>query len=171
MPDALKISFLALTGLENQSFSLLWRGSRDGFDAATFHRLCDGKANTVTVVKNTNGIIFGGFTSIPWKSSGDYKADSQAFLFSLTNPSNEPVKLNVHLEDCAVYHHSSYGPTFGLRHDLCVSSLSNKNRNSRMNLRVYESPNGKSGKEGGKSIVGGSDNKFQTVEVEVYQVL
>jgi len=160
-----------LTGLENKSLSLLWRGSHDGFDAAAFHRLCDGKANTLTIIKNTNGFIFGGFTSIPWSLSEGYKADSTAFLFSLTNPSNEPVKLNVHLEDCAVYHHSSYGPAFGLRHDLCVSSLSNKNRNSRMNLRVYELPNGKSGKEGGKSIVGGSDNKFQTFEVEVYQVL
>ncbi len=39
---AQEISFLALTGLENKSFSLLWRGSRDGFDAAAFHRLCDG---------------------------------------------------------------------------------------------------------------------------------
>jgi len=38
---------LALTDFENKSFSLLWRGSRDGFDAAAFHRLCDGKANTV----------------------------------------------------------------------------------------------------------------------------
>ncbi len=34
--------FLALTGFEKKSFSLLWRGSRDGFDAATFHRLFDG---------------------------------------------------------------------------------------------------------------------------------
>ncbi len=48
-------SFLALTGFENKAFSMLWRGSRDGFDAAAFHRLCDGKANTVTVINNTNG--------------------------------------------------------------------------------------------------------------------
>jgi len=90
---AQQISFLACTGFENKSFSLLWRGSRDGFDAATFHRLCDGKANTVTVIKNTNGFIFGGYTSIPWSSSGGYKTDSTAFLFSLTNPSNIPLKL------------------------------------------------------------------------------
>ncbi len=35
----------------------------------------------------------------------------------------------------------------------------------------YEFPNGISGTEGGKFIVGGSDNKFQTVEVEMFQVL
>ncbi len=63
MSAAQENSFLELTGLENKSFSLLWRGSRDGFDITEFHKLCDGKANTVTVIKNTNGFIFGGFTS------------------------------------------------------------------------------------------------------------
>jgi len=46
---AQEISFLTLTGFENKSFSLLWRGSRDGFDAAAFHRLCDGKARFLGV--------------------------------------------------------------------------------------------------------------------------
>jgi len=161
-----------LTGFKNKSFSLLWRGSRDGFDAAAFHRLFDGKANTVTVIKNTNGFIFGGFTSIPWKSScGVYQADNSAFLFSLTNPSNSPLKLKVNPAQSAVLHSSSYGPTFGGGHDLYVSSLSNTNRDSYMNLHSYEFLNGKSGNEGGKFIVGGTDNKFKTVEIEVFQVL
>jgi len=97
-------SFLALTGFENKSFSLLWRGSRDSFFDGAFHRLCDGKANTVTVIKNTNGFIFGGFTSIPWSSSGNYKTDNSAFLFSLTNPSNSPLKLKVKSSLNAVCH-------------------------------------------------------------------
>jgi hypothetical protein len=40
-----------------------------------------------------------------------------------------------------------------------------------MKLNSYEFPNGKSGTEGGKFLVGGSDNKFQTVEIKVFQVL
>jgi len=168
---AQEISFLALTGLENKSFSLLWRGSRDGFDAAAFHRLCDGKANTVTVIKNTYGFIFGGFSSIPWSSSGSYKTDCTAFLFSLTNPSKTPFKLKVKSSLNAVCHFTNYGPTFGGGHDLHVSSLSNTNRESYMKFGFYEFPNGISGTEGGKFIVGGSDNKFQTVEVEMFQVL
>jgi len=169
---AQEIPFLTLTGLEKKSFSLLWRGSRDGFDAETFHRLCDGKANTVTVIKNTNGFIFGGFTSIPWSSSGDYKADSTAFLFSLTNPSNIPLKLRTELPEKAVYHISRYGPLFGNNgNDLCVYSLSNTNRQNFMHLTSYEFPNGMSGNEGGEFILGGSDYKFQTAEIEVFQVL
>jgi len=173
MLDAEQISFQTLTGLGNKSFSLLWRGSRDGFDAAAFHRLCDGKANTVTVIKNTNGFIFGGFTSIPWSSpnDGDYQKDSTAFLFSLTNPSNTPLKMKVTSPKNAVYHGSINGPTFGGGHDLYVSSLSNTNRDSYMNLHSYEFPNGISGEEAGELIVGGSDHKFQADEIEVFQVL
>jgi len=168
---AQEVSFLALTGFENKSFSLLWRGSRDGFDLAAFHRLCDGKANTVTVIKNTNGFIFGGFTSLPWNSSGGvYHGDNSAFLFSLTNPSNTPLKLKVKPAKNAVYQYSSFGPTFGSGHDLYVSSLSNTNRGSYMIFSAYEFPNGLSGHEGGKFLVGGSDSCFQTVEIEVFQV-
>jgi len=125
--SAQEISFISLISFENKSFSLLWRGSRDGFDAAAFHRLCDGEANTVTVIKNTNGFIFGGFASVPWSSlNGFYKKDNSAFLFSLTNPSNTPLKLKVYIPENAVCHHLSYGPTFGGGHDLYVSSLSNE---------------------------------------------
>jgi len=169
---AQQISFLALTGFEKKSFSLLWRGSRDGFEAAAFHRLCDGKASTVTVIKNTSGFIFGGFTSIPWSSTGGYKEDSTAILFSLINPTNTPLTLKVKSPKNSVYHISNYGPTFGAEcSDLYVSSLSNTNRDSFMNFNSYEFPNGLSGYEGGKFIVGGSDHYFHTVEVEVFQVL
>ncbi len=174
MSAAQENTFLALTGLENKSFSLLWRGSRDGFDAETFHLLCDGKANTLTVIKNTNGFIFGGFTSVPWESSGNYKADNRAFLFTLTNPSDMPFKLRVCTPQKAVYHRSINGPTFGAGRDLIVFSLSNTNRKSFMNLHSYKFPNDYnddiSGTKGGKLIVGGSNENFQTVEIEVFQV-
>jgi hypothetical protein len=48
-------------------FGLLWRGSRDGFEARTFYRLCDGRSDTVTVILDTTGNIFGGFTPVAWE--------------------------------------------------------------------------------------------------------
>ncbi len=172
MSAAQQISFLALSGFVYKSFTLLWRGSRDGFNAAAFHRLCDGKANTITVIKNTNGFIFGGFTSISWSSScGVYQADNSAFLFSLTNLSNTPFKLKVKSPQNAVYHSSIHGPIFGGGFDLCVFSFSNTIRNNHMILHSYEFPNGNSGNEGGKLIVGGSDHSFLIVEIEVFQFL
>ena len=46
---------------------LLFRASRDGFDASTFHYQCDNEGPTVAVVKS-GADIFGGFTEKPWAS-------------------------------------------------------------------------------------------------------
>jgi hypothetical protein len=45
-------------------FDILWRGSCDGFGSKEFHRRCDGHANTLTVILDTKGNIFGGFTPV-----------------------------------------------------------------------------------------------------------
>jgi hypothetical protein len=60
-----------------KQFSLLWRGSRDGFEAEEFHRRCDGHANTLTVILDMQGNIFGGFTPMEWESpmESDVKED------------------------------------------------------------------------------------------------
>ena len=85
-------SLLSLIGFESKKFDLLWRGSRHGFAANEFHSLCDSKGATLTVVKSTTGFIFGGYTSLSWTYCGGYKRDNEAFLFTLTNPSDIPVK-------------------------------------------------------------------------------
>ena len=46
---------------------LLFRASRDGFRASTFHSQCDNKGPTVTIVKSGEN-IFGGFTQRAWES-------------------------------------------------------------------------------------------------------
>ena len=47
---------------------LLYRGSKDGWAAADFHRLCDNQGPTVTLVKSSAGRISGGFTTVSWTS-------------------------------------------------------------------------------------------------------
>jgi hypothetical protein len=49
-------------------FNLLWRGSRDGFTTQEFHLRCDGRANTLTLIADTDGNVFGGFTPVKWES-------------------------------------------------------------------------------------------------------
>jgi uncharacterized coiled-coil protein SlyX len=83
-------------------FNLLWRGSRDGFTAEEFHRRCDGRANTLTVILDTDGSVFGGFTPVEWESrtwngksgkeSNTWKGDHslRSFLFTLRNPHGVP---------------------------------------------------------------------------------
>jgi len=42
----------------------LYRASRDGFEASKFHEKCDNKGATLTIIRNTIGRIFGGFTTL-----------------------------------------------------------------------------------------------------------
>jgi hypothetical protein len=73
---------------------LLWRGSRDGFSGEAFHRCCDGRDRTVTLVRDTQGNVFGGFAVPAWESpffskrKGDLSSES--FLFTLKNPHDLP---------------------------------------------------------------------------------
>ena len=165
-------SLMSLIEFENKQLSLLWRGSRDGFDVESFHKLCDGISDTLTVIKSTTGYIFGGYTSVAWASFGEWKSDTAAFIFTFTNPSNTPLKVKVNAPGThAVYHEITCGPTFGQGHDLYVSDLSNTNNKSKIFSCSYDLPNEKSGQEGGKFILGGSTHVFQTDEVEVYQII
>lgn len=52
--------------------TLCYRGSRDGQDGKTFHKNCDNRGATISIIKATTGKVFGGFASIPWKSSDAY---------------------------------------------------------------------------------------------------
>jgi hypothetical protein len=79
-----------------KQFTLLWRGSRDGFGARDFHGRCDRHPNTLTVILDTNGNIFGGFTPVEWESPSKLcnKIDpsEKSFLFTLKNPHNVPAR-------------------------------------------------------------------------------
>jgi hypothetical protein len=50
--------------LRAKGVNLLWRGSRDGFTAREFHRHCDRRANTLILIADTDGNVFGGFTPV-----------------------------------------------------------------------------------------------------------
>jgi len=157
-----------LIGFQTKSFSLLWRGTRDGFAASTFHSLCDNKGSTLTVVKATTGYIAGGYASVSWASREGSVFDSNAFLFTLTNPSNMPLKLAVTNSNGALRDEMTYGPTFGYGADLHISDNSVHNMNNHIYSTSYSYPNGNSGYAGGMFMLGA--NPFQVAEVEVFVV-
>ena len=49
----------------NAQWLLCYRASTHGWESSTFHERCDGKPNTVTIVK-VGDFVFGGYTDIPW---------------------------------------------------------------------------------------------------------
>ncbi|KAL9954725.1 hypothetical protein ACROYT_G042298 [Oculina patagonica] len=121
---------------QDGQWRLLFRASRDGFSAATFHSRCDNKGATVTIVKSGNN-IFGGFTEESW-------ACQDAFLFSMVNPHGlGPTKMPLKSQQNAICCGRLNGPTFGFGHDLHISDNANTNTSSFSNLGfTYERPPG-----------------------------
>ncbi|RIB00389.1 hypothetical protein C2G38_2129987 [Gigaspora rosea] len=96
-------------------FKLLLKGSRDGFDAKTFHKLCDNIPGLIVVIKveNSNEIL-GGYNSLGWKSTNDgYRAAPGSFIFSLKNENmKESILSRVNDQSTAIYYHQDCGPYF-----------------------------------------------------------
>ncbi|XP_060064215.1 interferon-induced protein 44-like [Ylistrum balloti] len=105
---------------KRHKFILLYKISRDGCNANTFHNYCNNKGPTVTVLYNTDKSVYGGYTAENWTSNITYVDDAHAFLFKLEyngkeNPMKFPTKNN---GTNAMYNKESCGPTFGNGHDL-----------------------------------------------------
>lgn len=115
IPDQYKVS------------TLLYRSTRDGFDATAFHSKCDNKGPTITIVKSkSNDTVFGGFSSVSWNSLGLYIADPNAFLYSVTRATKQPIKQTDTIH--ALFGTINTGPSFGYGPDLLIPTLANANR-------------------------------------------
>ena len=141
---------------------LLFRTNTDGDSSNTFHSKCDGKGATITFIKTTAGKRIGGFASVPWSTKGNYEKDDNAFIFSLDACQKFVQYKNFNY---AVYHNSSYGPTFG-NHDIYISNGCKSNGSSYCNSNVsygfYNSYN--------LINPGNQSSSFQVTDYEVYLI-
>jgi hypothetical protein len=154
----------------NDKWSLLYRGTRDGFGAKDFHSKCDSYSNTLTLLKAKGSeFIFGGFTSVDWDSTSEWKSDRNAFIFSLTNKDNTPLKMKIHPNQhkYAICCHSSCGPTFG--DDIHIANTANTAMECCSRLGdCYKHPQYALGSNEAKNFLAGTE-WFQLDEIEVYQ--
>ena len=158
-----------LYGKKDQQWSLIYKASRDGFDAAAFHTKCNNQGPTMTIIQSKNNYLFGGYTMIPWSSNPGWMQDGTAFLYTLTNPHNIPCtkySLNAAYIAQTVFHDDRFGPVFGAGNDLVVAGGSNANYSSRTNFpNTYIDTTGK-----GNGTFTGALN-FTTSDIEVYRLL
>jgi hypothetical protein len=156
-------------------FEVLWRGSRDGFQASEFHGRCDGHENTLTVILDTNGNIFGGFTPVRWESGDGYKADNnrKSFVFTLKNPNNIPARkfaLMPNNWDKAIDCEQRWASCFGYS-DIAVSDKCNLNNESYSrlgDLRIGGSYSNDTGLNGERVFTG--SYHFKVKEIEVFEI-
>ena len=170
LTDAQTTQLFSLIGFSSSSFSSkpIYQASKDGFSASNFHSKCDNAPNTLVIIKTVNNNIFGAYVEVSWSGSGSYKSDSNAFLFSLVNPSNNPIKMPVHqYPQYAIYATPSYGPTFGGGHDLHTPDSPNSNQGY-LNLgHSYKVPNYITYGSSAQSYLDGAYN-FKVSEIEVF---
>ncbi|RIB17288.1 TLD-domain-containing protein [Gigaspora rosea] len=101
-------------------FKLLLRGSRDGFNRESFWKLCNKKANTVTVINVTGNDnierIFGGYNPVEWDNSknGSYGRCKDSFIFSLKKDAiQNSILSRVKKPAYAIYNNTYRGINFG----------------------------------------------------------
>ena len=139
--------------------NLLYRLTRDGDSAYTFHSKCNSKGYTLTLIRNTKGYRCGGFTSQSWGSRDSYVNDVNAFLFSLDYKEQYFTYEGMN----AIYDYNSYGPSFGNGCDLYIANSCSQNYSSNCNF-PYSYAGNKA-----RILTGGFYN-FKVNEIEVYQI-
>lgn len=156
-------SDLLLSGL---TLNLLYRQSRDKSAAASLHTKCDGKCNTVTIIKDSAGNVFGGFNDTAWSRS-NVNVSEKSFLFSLkSSTGKEPLKFPAKgtsnaYHDSQMYGYSSSSCPFGS--DLGIQN----NYGNSINIGTsYVNLPGLS-----PHYCTGGQHQFTINEMEVYEVI
>ena len=157
----------------SDTWSLLYRGSRDGFECGNFHTKCDNKSPTLTICKTLHsGFVFGGYTEAQWESiSGkdEYKRDCQAFVFSLINRESQPCKMRSLDASHSIFCSAWSGPTFGADFSIYIANKANKIDNCSSNLgKTYRHGKYVYNSDEARAFLAGSYH-FQLSEIEVYQ--
>lgn len=88
-----------------QEWKLLYHSSLHGQSFNTFlGNVTNGDAQTVLVIKDTEGSIYGAYASQPWERHSDFYGDMKTFLFKLYPEASifRPTGANKNLQWCAV---------------------------------------------------------------------
>ncbi|EXX68452.1 uncharacterized protein OCT59_021093 [Rhizophagus irregularis] len=160
--DRLEITDKAENSYE---FKLIYRGSRDGFNAPRFHDFCDNKSHTIAILKvKDSHEILGGYNPIEWKSEG-LGVTNDSFIFSFMNNENVEGYLLSRVMDKkhAINYKKKLGPSFGygdliLLGKTCYVSDGKKFNKCYCKQSSYEKPIRK------------SEDKFFIEDYEVFQI-
>ena len=150
---------------KKMDLGLLFRASRDGFSAKSFHQACDNRGPTLCLFKSEKNKIFGGFADKSWFSNICFKLSKGAFLFSVDNKKKLKLFRN---HDKALFFNKNYGPCFG--EDIIIGDKADEPKSCRSFVgRSYETCDGYfESLEAQKSLTGFP--VFSLIDYEVYVV-
>ena len=154
--EALKTAAFLSEGQAAEIASLLPEGAKlskayvakeDGWTNAAFQGIVGGKGSTITIIRNHVGYIFGGYTDIPWTSTGGSKfgsGNSFQFFFSNGTAGTGVVKVLPKPGGGEVHHRSDLITSFNDGIWVYENCNSNYVSNSDFGNRDYEWPLGTS---------------------------
>ena len=150
------------TKKKNLKFQLIFRKSDNGHFSKDFHKYCDNKGPTLSIIETDRNSIIGGFTPLNFMNDAKgieaYDFSNQSFIFSLN--SMKKYDLINPKKNRAIYNWEKYGPNFG---------NGNIRLNSDLNLgESYTNKNGSFINDNTKFI---DKDSFETNELEVFQVI
>ena len=93
-------------------YELIYKMSKNGSRPEDFHKCCDNKGATMTLIETKSKHIFGGFTPLSWNSNKQSLKDikKETFIFSL-NLMKKYNMLNIDKSPIVCY--KEHGPSFG----------------------------------------------------------
>lgn len=138
----------------------IYKGTRDGDDAKSFHSKCDDLEGSLILIKSDEEIIFGGYTKRKWSGDCIFKNDNTSFLFSFY-----PLKIyDIKKDKKAIYCNKKYGPCFGsITLGVNDNFLANGGWCCSSFLSNFD------GYDTDYEITKG-ENEFQIEELEIYQI-
>ncbi|KAK8800692.1 hypothetical protein WA158_000017 [Blastocystis sp. Blastoise] len=161
----------------DKKYTLLFRGSRYDFDANAFHKYCDQKGSTFTIVRTitrNKECIFGGFTKVSWTSYVNVVRDPDAYIFTLKNPHDiPPSRFFPNEGELTVEMSPSSLPIFGNYRvtDLALYNHCNRERGGCTDFRgdgAYDNTTTVSNRLFVNSAGMGESNFFKVEELEIY---
>lgn len=126
------IKWLSTTCFLNKKMKskLIFRASRDGYEAENFHNYCNECSPTLVIAQTNFNKIIGGYTTEKWKGGSRilYSKDSlgKSFLFSVSLKEKYPIKNT----DYAICNTDGSGPKFGGGYDLEIVDNCNTQYNT-----------------------------------------
>ena len=150
---------------------LLYSTLTDEVSTVAFHRKCDNKGPTLTIVKTVDGHIFGGYNPRSWVSESMYNECDDSFLFSLSDgKSIKPVKcpLKEYKKSTAIYQNEELNsPGWGevSEADLFISYKNLSNSYSNLG-RCYKAPKNVEP----NCFLAGKPTKWDIDLIEIYAV-
>ena len=161
---------------KNIIYKLLYRGSENGFSAQSFHNKCDYISGTLTIVKTTKGMRFGGYTELmfgpcsssSWESHYDNAGICFGFSLDLFKIYNYYDYHKINPKNClpSIFTHYSLGPKFN-----CFFGIDSFTNNKAEGSVGYQTSNNHFGKFEKDYEINNGIYNFSVQELEIFQIL